>query len=180
MTGNARGRSVHSAEILRTMLYRNADLVRDIEWVIFDEVHYVNDEERGVVWEESIIMLPPHVNMIFLSATVPNVREFADWVGRTKKKQASAICSDSPRGFHEDRSRDASTTPPCLPRKGEEPVATVPFPSILPNLSSRSLSPRHARGPFRSSTTSTMPGRPTSSVPQSSIVRRGSRSSAPS
>ena len=37
------------------MLYRGADLVRDIEWVIFDEVHYVNDSERGVVWEEAII-----------------------------------------------------------------------------------------------------------------------------
>jgi superfamily II RNA helicase len=32
------------------MLYRGADLIRDIEWVIFDEVHYVNDSERGVVW----------------------------------------------------------------------------------------------------------------------------------
>lgn len=33
-----------------SMLYRGADLIRDIEWVIFDEVHYVNDTERGVVW----------------------------------------------------------------------------------------------------------------------------------
>ena len=40
------------------MLYRGADLIRDIEWVVFDEVHYVNDSERGVVWEEVIIMLP--------------------------------------------------------------------------------------------------------------------------
>lgn len=38
--------------------------------VIFDEVHYVNDIERGVVWEEVIIMLPDHVNMVLLSATV--------------------------------------------------------------------------------------------------------------
>ena len=44
-----------TTEILRSMLYRGADLVRDIEWVIFDEVHYVNDSERGVVWEEAII-----------------------------------------------------------------------------------------------------------------------------
>lgn len=34
------------------MLYKGADIIRDIEWVIFDEVHYVNDAERGVVWEE--------------------------------------------------------------------------------------------------------------------------------
>ena len=63
------------------MLYRGADLIRDVEWVIFDEVHYVNDIERGVVWEEVIIMLPDHVNLILLSATVPNTLEFADWIG---------------------------------------------------------------------------------------------------
>ena len=45
------------------------------QWVIFDEVHYLNDEERGVVWEEVIIMLPDHVSMIMLSATVPNTME---------------------------------------------------------------------------------------------------------
>ena len=38
------------------MLYRGADLIRDIEFVVFDEVHYINDSERGVVWEEVIIM----------------------------------------------------------------------------------------------------------------------------
>lgn len=46
----------------------------------------MNDAERGVVWEEVIIMLPAHVNLVLLSATVPNVMEFADWVGRTKQK----------------------------------------------------------------------------------------------
>jgi antiviral helicase SKI2 len=67
------------------MLYRGAEMVRDIEWVIFDEVHYVNDQERGMVWEETIIMLPPHIGIIMLSATVPNHMDFANWVGRTKK-----------------------------------------------------------------------------------------------
>jgi antiviral helicase SKI2 len=90
-----------TTEILRSMLYRGADLIRDLEFVIFDEVHYVNDAEvrsywhgihcvqlpttdrqqRGVVWEEVIIMLPDHVNIILLSATVPNTMEFAAWVG---------------------------------------------------------------------------------------------------
>ena len=72
---------VMTTEILRSMLYRGADLIRDVEFVIFDEVHYVNDADRGVVWEEVIIMLPAHVNLILLSATVPNTKEFADWVG---------------------------------------------------------------------------------------------------
>lgn len=82
---------IMTTEILRSMLYRGADLIRDVEFVIFDEVHYVNDLERGVVWEEVIIMLPEHVTLILLSATVPNTFEFASWVGRTKKKNIYVI-----------------------------------------------------------------------------------------
>ncbi|SMR49487.1 unnamed protein product [Zymoseptoria tritici ST99CH_3D1] len=82
---------IMTTEILRSMLYRGADLIRDVEFVIFDEVHYVNDSERGVVWEEVIIMLPEHVTLIMLSATVPNTYEFASWVGRTKQKDIYVI-----------------------------------------------------------------------------------------
>lgn len=82
---------IMTTEILRSMLYKGADLIRDVEYVIFDEVHYVNDAERGVVWEEVIIMLPEHVSIILLSATVPNTLEFASWVGRTKKKDIYVI-----------------------------------------------------------------------------------------
>lgn len=82
---------IMTTEILRSMLYRGADLIRDVEFVIFDEVHYVNDLERGVVWEEVIIMLPEHVTLIMLSATVPNTYEFASWVGRTKRKDIYVI-----------------------------------------------------------------------------------------
>jgi len=80
-----------TTEILRSMLYKGADLLRDVEWVIFDEVHYVNDIERGVVWEEVIILLPARVNIILLSATVPNCLEFADWIGRTKQKKIFVV-----------------------------------------------------------------------------------------
>ncbi|OQR98841.1 DEAD/DEAH box RNA helicase [Achlya hypogyna] len=82
---------VMTTEILRSMLYRGADVIRDIEWVIFDEIHYLNDSERGVVWEEVIIMLPEHVSMVFLSATTPNTFEFSDWIGRTKQKKIHVI-----------------------------------------------------------------------------------------
>lgn len=71
-------------------------MVRDIEWVIFDEVHYISDDERGIVYEEVIIMLPPHVNIVMLSATVPNKVEFADWVGGIRQK-AMHICGTNKR-----------------------------------------------------------------------------------
>lgn len=82
---------IMTTEILRSMLYRGSDVIRDVEFVIFDEVHYVNDVDRGVVWEEVIIMLPEHVKIILLSATVPNTYEFASWVGRTKQKDIYVI-----------------------------------------------------------------------------------------
>ena len=52
---------IMTTEILRSMLYNGSDIIRDLEYVIFDEVHYINDRERGVVWEEVIILLPDHV-----------------------------------------------------------------------------------------------------------------------
>ena len=82
---------IMTTEILRSMLYNGSDIIRDLEYVIFDEVHYINDSERGVVWEEVLILLPDHVNIIMLSATVPNTLMFADWVGRTKRKKIYVI-----------------------------------------------------------------------------------------
>ncbi|KAL0227919.1 hypothetical protein RCL1_004062 [Eukaryota sp. TZLM3-RCL] len=77
---------IMTTEILRNLLYRGADVIRDVLFVIFDECHYLNDKERGVVWEECLILLPKTVQTVLLSATVPNIKEFSDWVGRTQKK----------------------------------------------------------------------------------------------
>lgn len=77
---------IMTTEILRSMLYHGADMLRDVECVIFDECHYIANDERGVVWEECISLLPYHINMVFLSATVPNSMEISDWIGRTKQR----------------------------------------------------------------------------------------------
>ncbi|XP_015232461.1 PREDICTED: helicase SKI2W [Cyprinodon variegatus] len=82
---------IMTTEILRSMLYNGSEVIRDLEWVIFDEVHYINDAERGVVWEEVLIMLPDHVSIILLSATVPNAVEFSEWIGRIKKRHIYVI-----------------------------------------------------------------------------------------
>ncbi|OMJ08276.1 Antiviral helicase SKI2 [Smittium culicis] len=82
---------VMTTEVLRSMLYRGSDMIRDVEFVVFDEVHYVNDVERGVVWEEVLIMLPEHVTLVLLSATVPNTKEFSEWIGRTRKTKIYVI-----------------------------------------------------------------------------------------
>ena len=75
---------VMTTEILRSMLYNGSSVTKEISWVIFDEVHYMRDKERGVVWEETIILLPTACKYVFLSATIPNAREFAEWIVRIK------------------------------------------------------------------------------------------------
>ncbi|KAH1006374.1 hypothetical protein HUJ05_007115 [Dendroctonus ponderosae] len=82
---------IMTTEILRSMLYCGSDITRDIEYVIFDEVHYINDRSRGHVWEQVLIMLPKEVCVVLLSATVPNTLEFADWLGRTHKRKVYVI-----------------------------------------------------------------------------------------
>lgn len=77
---------IMTTEILLQMLYNGSELIRDIEWVIFDEVHYINDADRGHVYEEIFILLPDHINLVLLSATVSNVNEFGDWLGKTRNK----------------------------------------------------------------------------------------------
>ena len=71
---------VMTTEILRSMLYRGSEIMREVGWVIFDEIHYMRDLNRGVVWEETIILLPDKVRYVFLSATIPNAMQFAEWV----------------------------------------------------------------------------------------------------
>lgn len=83
---------IMTTEILRSMLYCGSEVTRDLEYVIFDEVHYITDPDRGYVWEEVLILLPDHVSIVMLSATVPNTLEFANWVGQTKKRKVF-VCS---------------------------------------------------------------------------------------
>lgn len=59
--------------------------------VVYDEIHYLRDKERGVVWEESIILMPKSVRFAFLSATIPNAAEFAQWIAKTHRQGSDAF-----------------------------------------------------------------------------------------
>ncbi|KAM6110019.1 exosome RNA helicase MTR4 isoform 2-T2 [Phoenicopterus ruber ruber] len=85
---------VMTTEILRSMLYRGSEVMREVAWVIFDEIHYMRDSERGVVWEETIILLPDNVHYVFLSATIPNARQFAEWICHLHKQPCHVIYTD--------------------------------------------------------------------------------------
>ncbi|KAG0292036.1 ATP-dependent RNA helicase mtr4 [Linnemannia gamsii] len=85
---------VMTTEILRGMLYRGSEVMREVAWVIFDEIHYMRDAERGVVWEETIILLPAQCHYVFLSATIPNAMEFAEWVCKNKEQPCHVVYTD--------------------------------------------------------------------------------------
>jgi len=76
---------VMTTEILRNMLLQTPWDLDPVECIIFDEIHYLADPERGTTWEESIILCPDHVQLICLSATVSNADEIAQWISRTHR-----------------------------------------------------------------------------------------------
>ena len=71
---------IMTTEIYRNSLFEDLDRVKKVGWVIFDEIHYLDDPERGTVWEEALLFTPPEIRILALSATVPNVRELAEWI----------------------------------------------------------------------------------------------------
>ena len=78
------------------------NIQEELAAVVFDECHYINDKHRGQVWEQSIMMLPPHVQMIMLSATIDNPARFAHWCESVKdveeiKRKSVVICSTNHR-----------------------------------------------------------------------------------
>ena len=93
---------IMTTEILRNLLFKRgtateslgitASLSLDrLDAVVFDECHYINDRDRGAVWEETMILLPPAVNMVLLSATIDAPEQFAAWLGELKKKPIHLI-----------------------------------------------------------------------------------------
>ncbi len=85
---------VMTTEILRSMLYRGSEIMREVAWVVFDEIHYMRDKARGVVWEETIILLPDKVRYVFLSATIPNAMQFAEWITKTHGQPCHVVYTD--------------------------------------------------------------------------------------
>jgi ATP-dependent RNA helicase HelY len=75
---------VMTTEVLRNMLYAGSPALKDLGYVVLDEVHYLADRSRGAVWEEVIIHLPESVRVVALSATVSNAEEFGDWLAQVR------------------------------------------------------------------------------------------------
>lgn len=75
---------VMTTEIFRNWCLGEPEQLEKTAYVIFDEIHYLDDAERGTTWEESILFAPAHVKILGLSATVPNVEEIAGWISSVR------------------------------------------------------------------------------------------------
>ena len=82
---------IMTTEIYRNMVLSNDPFIIDVSYVIFDEIHFINDIERGYVWEESIIFSKPNVRVLCLSATIPNAVEFAKWIESIKQHEVIVV-----------------------------------------------------------------------------------------
>jgi superfamily II RNA helicase len=94
---------VMTTEILRALVFARDGRLNDVKWVVFDEIHYINDPSRGSVWEETLILAPDTMRAVFLSATVPNAKEFANWFGGLKNHQVDVVFTNKrpvPLSFH--------------------------------------------------------------------------------
>ena len=82
---------IMTSEVYRNMAIINDSLLDSVKYCVMDEIHYISDEERGYIWEESIMFSPSHVRFLFLSATIPNSEEFASWVQSIKDHKVEVV-----------------------------------------------------------------------------------------
>jgi superfamily II RNA helicase len=82
---------IMTTEVYRNMVVSNDQEVKDVAYVIFDEVHFINDIDRGYVWEESIIYSPEKIRFLCLSATIPNAAQFSNWISAIKHHQVKTV-----------------------------------------------------------------------------------------
>jgi ATP-dependent RNA helicase HelY len=98
LTGDRKDNTDAQLIVGTTEIYRNQlfDSLRggndvDADLVVLDEAHYLGDEDRGHVWEEAIILTPPRIRLLLLSATVGNADEFAAWIAEVRGVRCGVI-----------------------------------------------------------------------------------------
>lgn len=128
---------IMTTEIFRNTLFDDPTRLAEVEYVILDEIHYINDIERGTVWEESILFAPPHINFLCLSATISNLEEFAAWMRSVRPQNTVEVICETQRpvplehhlyilGYGIGTLEDLRRL-----RRGEEPEGIIPAKDLL-------------------------------------------------
>ncbi len=108
-----------TTEVLRNMLFARSSLLEGLAAVVLDEVHYLQDPYRGSVWEEVLVLAPPGITFVSLSATVANAADFGAWLTSVRGKTAVVVERHRPITLHHhfafaERGRDGLTVLPLL------------------------------------------------------------------
>ncbi|MCX7926736.1 MAG: DEAD/DEAH box helicase, partial [Candidatus Omnitrophica bacterium] len=82
---------IMTTEIFRNKILDEPESLKPYHWIIFDEIHYIDNYERGTVWEEALMFLPKHMNFLGLSATIPNCKELANWLETIHQRPVAVI-----------------------------------------------------------------------------------------
>jgi len=85
---------IMTTEIFRNKILDEPKSLERYSWIIFDEIHYIDNPERGTVWEESLIFLPKHMQLLGLSATIPNIEQFSKWIESIHNKTVKVVIED--------------------------------------------------------------------------------------
>ncbi|RJO63568.1 MAG: DEAD/DEAH box helicase [Candidatus Omnitrophota bacterium] len=85
---------IMTTEIFRNKVLDEPQSLAPYSWVIFDEIHYLDNPERGTVWEESLMFLPTHMKVLGLSATIPNINQFAQWIESIHNKPLKTVIEE--------------------------------------------------------------------------------------
>lgn len=117
---------IMTTEVFRNMLYGTnfgsvTENLKNVKYIVLDEVHYMNDEQRGTVWEESIIYCPTNVQIVALSATVANAAQLTDWIN-TVHSRTELVNTDFrpvPLRFYYFDSSQPNTILPLLTPSGQ-------------------------------------------------------------
>ncbi len=110
---------VMTTEVLRNMLFARSPLLDDLHVVVLDEVHYLQDPYRGSVWEEVLVLTPPTVTFVSLSATVANAGDFGRWLTSVRGRTRVVVETHRPVTLHHhyavaERGRDGIHVLPLL------------------------------------------------------------------
>lgn len=82
---------IMTTEIFRNTIFEDPERLDDVEFAIFDEIHFLDDVSRGTVWEESLIFAPDHIRFVCLSATIENLNQFGRWIGQVRTQHLAVI-----------------------------------------------------------------------------------------
>jgi superfamily II RNA helicase len=85
---------IMTTEIFRNKVLDEPNSLKKYSWIIFDEIHYIDNPERGTVWEESLIFLPAHMKILGLSATIPNIKQLCAWVESIHHKPIKTVVEE--------------------------------------------------------------------------------------